>query len=144
MKKNISILINGRLSKISKNISIGKKWSFDNSNHETIKIIDELLKNKDSDFIFASGITVISPSSTNDLAFKCDCTRPSNHIGIIRFEVGENTLLTYTTKGEKKPYYGVIKNKANIEKLLKLKERILVKLGEYNHKLKPIKTADIK
>lgn len=129
MKKNNHILINGRISKISKNESKGKKWSFDNSNYETVKIIDELLRNKDSDFIFTTGITVITPNSTNDLVFKCDCTRPSNHIGIIRFEVGENTLLTYTTKGEKKPYYGVIKSKANIEKLEKLKDRILKRIG---------------
>lgn len=124
MKKGTQILINGKSSKITKNKSDGKEWTIKKANYETIKIIDELLKNKDSDFMFSSGVTVISPNKTNDLAFKCNCTRPSNHIGIIRAESGSNTILTYNSKGDNKPYYGVIKSKANIEKLLKLKEII--------------------
>jgi hypothetical protein len=129
MKKGTTLLINSRPSKIIKNKSDGKEWTIKKANYETVKIIDELLKNKDSDFMFSSGITVISPNKTNDLAFKCECTRPSNHIGIIRFECGSDTILTYNSKGEDKPYYGVVKSKANIEKILTLKTNILKRLG---------------
>lgn len=129
MKKNTPILINGRVSKIIKNKSDGKKWTLKNSNYETIKIIDELLKNINSDFFYKDGITILNPVTTVYLVSHLDISRPSNHIGIIRFESGSNIIVTYKSKGEKKPYYGVIKSKANIEKLSNLKVRILKRIG---------------
>lgn len=123
MKKD-TLLINGIQSRISKNKSNGKDWNIDNSNIDTIKIIDELLKFSNSDFKYNSGITICNPVTTVYLC-SLDISRPSNHIGIIRAETGSNTILTYHSKGEKKPFYGMIKSKENINKLLELKKKIL-------------------
>lgn len=122
--KNDTLLINGIQSRISKNKSNGKDWNIDNSNIDTIKIIDELLKFSNSDFKYSDGITICNPVTTVYLS-SLDISRPSNHIGIIRAETGSNTLLTYYSKGEKKPFYGMIKSKENINKLLELKKRVL-------------------
>lgn len=123
MKKD-TLLINGIQSRISKNKSNGKDWNIDNSNIDTIKIIDELLKFSYSDFKYPSGITICNPVTTVYLC-SLNISRPSNHIGIIRAETGSNTILTYHSKGEKKPFYGMIKSKENINKLLELKKRVL-------------------
>ena len=113
MKKD-TLLINGIQSRIRINESKGKDW----------KIIDELLKFSNSDFKYSSGITISNPVTTVYLC-SLDISRPSNHIGIIRAECGSNTILTYHSRGEKKPFYGMIKSTGNINKLLELKKRIL-------------------
>lgn len=123
MKKE-TLLINGIQSRISKNKSEGKDWNINKSNVNTIKIIDELLKYSDSDFKYPIGITISNPVTTVHLC-SLDISRPSNEIGIIRAECGSNTILTYHSKGERKPFYGLIKSKENINKLLELKKRIL-------------------
>ena len=123
MKKD-TLLINGIQSRIRINESKGKDWKIIDSNIDTIKIIDELLKYSNSDFKYSSGITIVNPVTTVYLC-SLDISRPSNHIGIIRAECGSNTILTYHSKGEKKPFYGMIKSRENIYKLLELKKRIL-------------------
>ena len=123
MKKD-TLLINGIQSRISINESKGKDWKIIDSNIDTIKIIDELLKFSNSDFKYSSGITIRNPVTTVYLC-SLDISRPSNHIGIIRAECGSNTILTYHSRGEKKPFYGMIKSTGNINKLLELKKRIL-------------------
>lgn len=123
MKKE-TLLINGIQSRIRINESKGKDWKIIDSNIDTIKIIDELLKFSNSDFKYSSGITISNPVTTVYLS-SLDITRPSNHIGIIRAECGSNTILTYHSRGEKKPFYGMIKSIGNINKLLELKKRIL-------------------
>lgn len=123
MKKD-TLLINGIQSRIRINESKGKDWKIKDSNIDTIKIIDELLKFSNSDFKYSSGITIVNPVTTVYLC-SLDITRPSNHIGIIRAECGSNTILTYHSRGEKKPFYGMIKSIGNIYKLLELKKRIL-------------------
>jgi hypothetical protein len=123
MKKE-TLLINGIQSRISKNKSEGKDWNINKSNVNTIKIIDELLKYSDSDFKYPIGITISNPVTTVHLC-SLDISRPSNEIGIIRAECGSNAILTYHSKGERKPFYGLIKSKENINKLLELKKRIL-------------------
>ena len=75
-------------------------------------------------FTYSSGITISNPDTTVYLC-SLDISRPSNHIGIIRAECGSNTILTYHSRGEKKPFYGMIKSTGNINKLLELKKRIL-------------------
>lgn len=125
LKKDSTVLINGRLSKISKNEGIGKEWKLKNANLQTIAIIDELLKNKDTNFKYDKGITIIYPLSTiNLVALSNGITRPSNHIGIIRDFVGTNVLLTYTVP-KQKPFYGVIKSNKNIKVMEDLKALIL-------------------
>ena len=137
-QKNKSILINGCLCKIQFNKSNGKEWRLENANIKTIEIIDKLLLNKDSDFKFDKGITVINPLTTLDLNLLV--TRPSNHIGIIRASVGSNTLITYH-KPNQLPLYGIIKSKENINKLLELKKRILTNLELNQHKKKKEKIS---
>lgn len=120
-----NILINGTPSTIQKNKSTGCCWKIENANYQTIEIIDKLLQNKDSDFKFDRGITIINPLTTFDL--NSIVTRPSNHIGLIRAFVGSNTLITYR-KSKSLPLYGVIKSADNIAKLEKLKQDILAHL----------------
>lgn len=125
LKKDSTVLINGRLSKIFKNKGIGKEWKLKNANLQTVAIIDELLKNKDSSLKYDKGITIIYPLSTiNLVALSNGITRPSNHIGIIRDFVGTNVLLTYTVP-KQKPFYGVIKSNKNIKAMEDLKALIL-------------------
>ncbi len=63
MKKD-TLLINSIQSRISKNKSNGKDWNIDNSNFDTLKIIDELLKFSNSNFQYPSGITICNPVTT--------------------------------------------------------------------------------
>lgn len=131
MKKEFSeVTINGKPSKIFKNKSIGERWSIEHSNIDTIKIIEALLNHYESSFKFDKGITIISPKTTIDLVSECNCTRPSNHIGIIRNEVGSNTLITYFTGS--KSYYGVMKSDINIKKLIDLKTRVAAVIEKRN------------
>lgn len=127
MKKDIPIIINGTKSKISYNKSKSDEWSIEQSNNDTVKIIDELLKNADSGFIFERGITVSNPVTTIYLV-SLDISRPSNHIGIIRHELPSNTIITYNIKGMKKPRYGLIKSGRNIRLIKELKKEILQRL----------------
>lgn len=120
--QNKPVLINGCLCKIQINKTDGNEWKLENANLQTIRIIDKLLHNKENDFKFDNGITIINPLNTFDL--NLIVTRPSNHIGIIRAFVGSNTLLTYH-KPQNFPFYGVIKSAENIAKLEKLKANIL-------------------
>lgn len=122
LNQNKPVLINGCLCKIQINKTDGSGWKLENANFQTIRIIDKLLHNKENDFKFDNGITIINPLNTFDL--NLIVTRPSNHIGIIRAFVGSNTLLTYR-KPENFPFYGVIKSAENIAKLEKLKANIL-------------------
>ena len=120
--QNKPVLINGCLCKIQINKTDGNEWKLENANFKTIRIIDKLLHNKENDFKFDNGITIINPLNTFDL--NLIVTRPSNHIGIIRAFVGSNTLLTYH-KPQNLPFYGIIKSAENIAKLEKLKANIL-------------------
>ena len=120
LNQNKPVLINGCLCKIQINKTDGNEWKLENANFKTIRIIDKLLHNKENDFKFDNGITIINPLNTFDL--NLIVTRPSNHIGIIF--VGSNTLLTYH-KPQNLPFYGVIKSAENIAKLEKLKANIL-------------------
>ncbi len=122
LNQNKPVLINGCLCKIQINKTDGNEWKLENANFKTIRIIDKLLHNKENDFKFDNGITIINPLNTFDL--NLIVTRPSNHIGIIRAFVGSNTLLTYH-KPQNLPFYGVIKSAENIAKLEKLKANIL-------------------
>lgn len=122
LNQNKPVLINGCWCKIQINKTDGSEWKLENANFQTIRIIDKLLHNKESDFKFDNGITIINPLNTFDL--NLIVTRPSNHIGIIRAFVGSNTLLTYR-KPQNLPFYGVIKSAENIAKLEKLKANIL-------------------
>ena len=63
MKKD-TLLINGIQSRIRINESKGKDWKIIDSNIDTIKIIDELLKFSNSDFKYSSGITISNPVTT--------------------------------------------------------------------------------
>jgi len=128
MKNDTPVLINGIQSRIGTNKTKGEDWSIERANIDTIKIIDELLKFSNSDFKYPSGITICNPVTTVYLC-SLDISRPSNHIGIIRAETGSNTILTYHSKGEKKPFYGMVKSQANVKKLLDLKKRILSIIG---------------
>lgn len=122
LNQNKPVLINGCLCKIQINKTDGNEWKLENANFKTIRIIDKLLHNKENDFKFDNGITIINPLNTFDL--NLIVTRPSNHIGIIRAFVGSNTLLTYH-KPQNLPFYGIIKSAENIAKLEKLKANIL-------------------
>lgn len=122
LNQNKPVLINGCWCKIQINKTDGIEWKLENANFKTIRIIDKLLHNKENDFKFDKGITIINPLNTFDL--NLIVTRPSNHIGIIRAFVGSNTLLTYH-KPQNLPFYGVIKSAENIAKLEKLKANIL-------------------
>lgn len=122
LNQNKPVLINGCLCKIQINKTDGNEWKLENANFKTIRIIDKLLHNKENDFKFDNGITIINPLNTFDL--NLIATRPSNHIGIIRAFVGSNTLLTYH-KPQNLPFYGIIKSAENIAKLEKLKANIL-------------------
>ena len=122
LNQNKPVLINGCLCKIQINKTDGSEWKLENANFKTIRIIDKLLHNKENDFKFDNGITIINPLNTFDL--NLIVTRPSNHIGIIRAFVGSNTLLTYH-KPQNLPFYGIRKSAENIAKLEKLKANIL-------------------
>jgi len=118
------VLINGTKARIQYNKSKSEKWSIEKSNYDTVKIIDELLKNEDSSFKFEKGITVLNPVTTIYLV-SLDITRPSNEVGKIRHELPSNCIVTYRVSGEKRPRYGLIKSKKNIELIKKLKKDIL-------------------
>jgi hypothetical protein len=124
MKKSDYVIINGKPSKIIYNKSKAKEWSLEDASIDTLKILDELLKFKDSSFKYQSGITVINAVNTISLVSNLDISRPSNHIGIIRSELEANTLLTYRTKNERDTY-AIIKSDESIKRVEALRERLL-------------------
>lgn len=124
MSKSDYIIINGKPSKITYNKSKAKEWSLEDANIDTLKILDELLKFKDSSLKYPSGITVINAVDTISLVSNLDISRPSNHIGIIRSELEANTLLTYRTKNERDTY-AIIKDNKSIKRVEALRERLL-------------------
>ena len=119
------VLINGKQSNIMFNASHGQEWSLEHSNQDTLKVLDELLKFKDSSLKYPKGITITNGLTTIQLVSNLSTTRPSNHIGIIRYESPANTIITYKVKDEDLPRYGVIKSSRNIKLLEDLRERIL-------------------
>jgi hypothetical protein len=125
---NKPVLINGVKSNIQTNKSKGKKWSFEKCNFDTLKILDELFKSSNSSVIYPKGLTIINPIGTIDLV-NLGVTRPSNHIGILRSEIGENSILTYYQRGKRKPFYGAVKSKNNLLKFHKLRAKILDKIS---------------
>jgi len=126
MKNNKQIVfINAKQSNIMFNASHGKEWSLKHSNLDTLKVLDELLKFKDSSVKYQKGITVINGLTTIQLVSNLSITRPSNHVGIIRYETPPNTIITYKVKDEILPKYGIIKSSTNIKLLEDLRERIL-------------------
>ncbi len=124
MKKTDHVIINGKPSKIIYNKSKAKKWSLEDANIGTLKILDELLKFKDSSLKYTGGITVINGADTITLVSNLDISRPSNHIGIIRSELEANTLLTYRPKNERDTY-AIIKSDESIKRVEALRERLL-------------------
>ncbi len=132
--KNKIVIINGIESKIGYRETKGERWSIKNANKDTIKLIDALLINKDSSVKFDIGLTVMNGITTVE-ATKLDISRPSNHIGIVRKETPEDTVLTYFLKGEaRRPKYGVIKSEKNIKVLEDLKVKIIEKLEDKENK----------
>ncbi|QHG92024.1 hypothetical protein CVO_09425 [Sulfurimonas sp. CVO] len=121
---NEFVIINGKPSKIIYNKSKAKKWSLKDSNIDTLKILDELLKFKDSSLKYPSGITVINGADTITLASNLHISRPSNHIGIIRSGLQANTLLTYRPKNER-DIYAIIKSDESIKDAEAVRERLL-------------------
>lgn len=124
MKKSDYVIINGKPSKIIYNKSKAKGWSLEDASIDTLKILDELLKFKDSSLKYPSGITVINAVDTISLVSNLTISRPSNHIGIIRSELQANTLLTYRTKNERDTY-AIIKSDESIKRVEALRERLL-------------------
>lgn len=124
MKKSEYAIINGKPSKIIYNQSKAKEWSLEDANIDTLKILDELLKFKDSSLRYPKGITVINGADTITLVSNLDISRPSNHIGIIRSELEANTLLTYRPKNERDTY-AIIKSDESIKRVEALRERLL-------------------
>ncbi len=124
MKKSDYAIINGKPSKIIYNKSKAKEWSIEDANIDTLKVLDELLKFKDSSVKYPSGITVINAVDTISLVSSLNVTRPSNHIGIIRSELQANTLITYRTINERDTY-AIIKSDKNIKRVEALRERLL-------------------
>ena len=124
MKKSDYVIINGKTSKIIYNQSKAKEWSIEDANFDTLKVLDELLKFKDSSVEYPNGITVINAVDTISLVSSLNVTRPSNHIGIIRSELQANTLITYRTANERITY-AIIKSDKNIERVEALRERLL-------------------
>lgn len=124
MKKSDYVTINGKPSKIIYNKSKAKEWSIEDANIDTLKILDELLKYKDSSLKYPSGITVINAVDTISLVSSLNISRPSNHIGIIRSELQANTLLTYRTKNERDTY-AIIKSDESIKRVEVFRERLL-------------------
>lgn len=124
MKKSDYAIINGKPSKIIYNKSKAKEWSIEDANFDTLKVLDELLKFKDSSVKYPSGITVINAVDTISLVSSLNVTRPSNHIGIIRSELQANTLITYRTIN-KHYTYAIIKSDKNIKRVEDLRERLL-------------------
>lgn len=124
MKKSDYAIINGKPSKIIYNKSKAKEWSIEDANIDTLKVLDELLKFKDSSVKYPSGITVINSVDTISLVSSLNVTRPSNHIGIIRSELQANTLITYRTINERDTY-AIIKSDKNIKRAEALRERLL-------------------
>ncbi|RLA80811.1 MAG: hypothetical protein DRG78_10280 [Epsilonproteobacteria bacterium] len=120
-----TILINGKQSNIMFNASHSQEWSIEQSNQDTLNVLDELLKFKDSSVKYQKGITVLNALTTIQLVSNLSITRPSNHIGIIRFSTPPNTIITYRVKEEGLPRYGVIKSSKNIKLLEDLRDRIL-------------------
>ncbi|KIM06567.1 MAG: hypothetical protein KU29_08520 [Sulfurovum sp. FS06-10] len=124
MKKTDYVIINGKSSKIIYNQSKAKEWSLEDASFDTLKVLDELLKFKDSSVKYSSGITVINAVDTISLVSRLNISRPSNHIGIIRSELQANTLLTYRTKNERDTY-AIIKSDESIKRVEALRERLL-------------------
>ncbi len=124
MKQSDYTIINGKPSKIIYNKSRAKEWSLEDANLDTLKILDELLKFKETSVKYPSGITVINAVDTISLVSSLNVTRPSNHIGIIRSELQANTLLTYRTKNESDTY-AIIKSDESIKRVEALRERLL-------------------
>ncbi len=124
MKNTEYATINGKQSKIIYNKSKAKEWSLEDANIDTLKILDELLKFKDSSLKYPSGITVINAVDTISLVSNLEVSRPSNHIGIIRSELEANTLLTYRTKNERDTY-AIIKSDESIKRVEVFRERLL-------------------
>lgn len=124
MNKSGYTIINGKPSKIIYNKSKAKEWNLEDANIDTLKILDELLKFKDSSVKYPSGITVINAVDTISFTSKLNITRPSNHIGIIRSELQANTLITYRTLNERDAY-AIIKSDENIKCVEALRERLL-------------------
>ena len=124
MRESEYVLINGKPSKITYNKSKAKEWSLEDASIDTLKILDELLKFKDSSLKYPSGITVINAVNTISLVSNLDISRPRNHIGIIRSELQANTLLTYRTKNERDTY-ALIKSDESIKRVEALRERLL-------------------
>lgn len=124
MKNSEYVTINGKPSKIIYNKSRAKEWSLEDANIDTLKILDELLKFKDSSLKYPSGITVINAVDTISLVSNLEVSRPSNHIGIIRSELEANTLLTYRTKNERDTY-AIIKSDESIKRVEVFRERLL-------------------
>lgn len=121
MKKSDYAIINGKPSKIIYNKSKAKEWSIEDANIDTLKVLDELLKFKDSSVKYPSGITVINAVDTISLVSSLNVTRPSNHIGIIRSELQANTLITYRTINERDTY-AIIRSDKNIKRVEALRE----------------------
>ena len=124
MKNSEYVTINGKPSKIIYNKSRAKEWSLEDANIDTLKILDELLKFKDSSLKYPSGINVINAVDTISLVSNLEVSRPSNHIGIIRSELEANTLLTYRTKNERDTY-AIIKSDESIKRVEVFRERLL-------------------
>jgi hypothetical protein len=124
MKQSDYTIINGKPSKIIYNKSKAKEWSIEDANIDTLKVLDELLKFKDSSVKYPRGITVINAVDTISLVSRLNVTRPSNHIGIIRSELQANTLITYRTTKERDTY-AIIKSDISIKCVEALRERLL-------------------
>ncbi|QFR42407.1 hypothetical protein [Sulfurimonas xiamenensis] len=124
MKISEYTIINGKPSKVICNESKAKEWNLEDANIDTLKVVDELLKFKDSSLKYPKGITVINAVDTISLVSNLNVTRPSNHIGIIRSDLPADTLITYRTPNERDTY-GIVKSDESIKCVEALRERLL-------------------
>ncbi|PHS57419.1 MAG: hypothetical protein COB17_06445 [Sulfurimonas sp.] len=123
------VMINNRQAKVFYNISTSKEWTIEKSNHETLKVLDELIKFKVSSVKYDKGITLINPLSTIQLVGSLEVTRPSNHIGILRYELPSNTVFTFKYDGDKLPKYGIAKSEKSLKSINDFRERLLKHLS---------------
>jgi len=120
-----TVLINGKEAKISYNTPKGKIWNIEKANIETLKVLDELIKFKDTSIKYENGITVINALSTIQLVGTLGITRPSNHIMILRHELPVNTVFTFRFNGEKFPKYGLAKSEKSLKAISDFRERLI-------------------
>ncbi len=128
LQKNKHIIINGKSSIITYSQSHANA-KVNLYSKKSIKVIEWLLKGKNTNFKYPEGITTLKMLNSwdeRDIGIR----RVANYISEIRKVVPTSIILTFRHIGKHQQYYGLIKSGNNINILEDLKNNILDRLSK--------------